>query len=345
MINADGDKVKSPKSMDELDDGSHSCHSEEASTTHEEEDNNRNNQHGKANVSKAHRVEDPSYGPMDTSSWSEEDIDQRSSDHSESRPEHNDDGDRIPECPENDLVPIAAEIQKLGSIDEQPITETKNIPMSGCLSDLQGPSPSEKVSPSERYKPRPYSNLLPARPSLARAFATYDSRPNDDSERKFPKRVSFQQPSRPLYTPPSTSNSSPVSPASSPQLPFRTILAKPPPVSIPPGQYTPLASASTLGSYAFPPISPATRKAYSCLQPACDSSFDDPYDRDRHERQHGIGDPAYSQCPVCRYSRSSGAAVDGGLREHLIAHMYRKHRQEMESKKGDSFDYWARRSE
>ena len=331
--------------MDELNDGSHKRQSEEASITHEEEVNARDDQHANANVSKTHRGEDTSYGPIDISSWSEEDIDQRPSDHNESRPEHNGDGDRVQECPENDIVTIAAEMQKLGSIDEHPNTDTKNIPMSVYLSDLQGPSPSEKVSPSERYKPRPSSNHLPTRPSLTRAFATYDSRPSDESERKFPKRVSFQQAPRPLYTPPSTSNSSPVSPASSPQLPFRSILAKPPPVSIPPGQYTPLASASTSGSYAFPPTPPATRKAYTCLQPACDSSFDDPYDRDRHERQHGIGDPAYSECPVCRYSRSSGAAVDGGLREHLIAHMYRKHRQEMDSKKGDSYDYWARRSE
>ena len=345
MINADGAKVKSPKSVDELNDGSHRRQSEEASITHEEEFNHRDNQHEDAIVSKVHQGEDTSYSPNDIPPWSEEDIDQRPSDHNESRPEHNDDCDRVPECPENEIAPIAAEIQKLGSIDEQPITDTKNIPTSGYPSDSQAPSPLEKVSPSERYKPRPSSNLLPARPSLTRAFATYDSRPSDDSERKSPKRVWFQQAPRPLCTPPSTSNSSPVSPASSPQLPFRTILAKPPPVSIPPGQYTPLASASTSGSYAFPPTPPATRKAYACLQPACDSSFDDPYDRDRHERQHGLGDPAYSECPVCRYSRSSGAAVDGGLREHLIAHMYRKHRQEMESKKGDSYDYWARRSE
>ena len=331
--------------MDELNDGSHRRQSEEASITHEEEVNDRNGQHKNASVSNAEGGEDLSYSPDDISSWSEEDVDQRPSDQNKSRSEHNDDGDQVPEYPENDMVPIAAEIQKLGSIDEHPITGTKNIPMSGYLSDLQGPSPSEKVPPSERYKPRPSSNLLPARPSLTRASTTYDSRPSDDSERKFSKRVSFQQAPRPLYTPPSTSNSSPVSAASSPQLPFRTILAKPPPVSIPPGQYTPLASASTSGSYAFPPTPPATRKAYTCLQPACDSSFDDPYDRDRHERQHGIGDPAYSECPVCRYSRSSGATVDGGLREHLIAHMYRRHRQEMESKKGDSYDYWARRSE
>ena len=331
--------------MDELNDGSHKRQSEEASNTHEEEVNNRNNQRKKTNVSEAHGGEDTSYGPTDISSWSEEDIDQRPSDHNESRSEHNDDGDQVPECPESDIVQIAAEIQKLGSIDEHPITGTKNIPMSGYLSYLPRPSPSEKVPPSERYKPRPSSNLLPARPSLTRASTTYDSRPSDDPERKFPKRVSFQQAPRPLYTPPSTSNSSPVSADSSPQLPSRTILAKPPPVSIPPGQYTPLASASTSGSYAFPQTPLATRKTYTCLQPTCDSSFNDPYDRDRHEGQHGIGDPAYSECPVCRYSRSSDAAVDGGLREHLIAHMYRKHRQEMGSKKGDSYDYWARRSE
>lgn len=331
--------------MDELNDVSHERQSEEALTTLEEEVNNDNHGHENANASKAHEGEDTDCDPPNISSWSEEDIDQRPTDYNKGRSEHDDDDDQVPEYPENEIVPIAAKMQKLASIGEHPITGTKNIPMSEYLPDLPGPSPSEKVSPSERYKPRPSSNPIPARPSLIRASATYDSRPSDDSERKFTKRVSFQQAPRPLCTPPSTSNSSPVSAASSPQLPFRTILAKPPPVSIPPGQYTPLASASTSGSYTFPPTPPATRKTYTCLQPTCDSSFDDPYDRDRHERQHKIGDPAYSTCPVCSNSRSTGAAVDGGLREHLIAHMYRNHRQEMESKKGDSYDYWARRSE
>ena len=321
--------------MDEPNDASHKRQSEEASTTHEEEVNNDNYEHENANVSKAYGGEDTDYGLLNISSWSEEDIDQRPPHHDTSRSEHNDDEDQVPEYPENEIVPIAAELQKLRSIDEHPITGTKNIPVFERLSDLPGPSPSEKVSPSERYKPRPSSNRFPARPSLTRASATYDSRPSDDSERKFPKRVSFQQAPRSLCTPPSTSNSSPVSAASSPQLPFRTILTKPPPVSIPPGQYTPIASASTSGSYAFPPTPPATRKIYTCLQPTCDSFFDDASDRDRHERQHGIGDPAYSAYPVCRNSRSNGTTVDGGLREHLIAHIYRKHRQEMESKKGN----------
>lgn len=234
-------------------------------------------------------------------------------------------------------------MQKLESIDEYPIAGPPNISMSEYVSKFPGPPTPEKLPPSERYKPRPPLNPLLARPSLTRASATYDSRSTDDSERRSSKRVSFEHASTSLCTPPSTSASSPVSPSASPTMPFRNIPTKPPPVSIPPGQYTPITSSSPPpGSCVFPTSPPALPKTYTCLDPTCDASFDHSHDRDRHERQHGIGDPPYSQCPVCRHSRSSGAAVDGGLRELLIAHMHRRHREAMESARGKEHDELGR---
>ena len=220
----------------------------------------------------------------------------------------------------------STEVRKLDSIDEHSSSNPPNILMSEYLSNLPGPPPQERLPPSERYKPRPPLKAVPARPSLTRAPATYDGRPTGDSERKSAKRVSFQRAPTPLYTPPSTTTSSPVSPSASPQLPFRTILAKPPPASIPPGQYTPVASSSPV-SPLFPMAPPTVYRPYTCLDPTCDSTFDHPYDRDRHERRHEIGDPPYSECPVCHHSRSSGAAVEVGLREMLIAHMKRRHKE------------------
>ena len=228
---------------------------------------------------------------------------------------------------ENVSVSTATEDGKLGSIDEHPSTAPTNIPMSEYLSSSQRPPPQEKCAPSERYKPRAPLNVLPARPSLIRASATYDSGSTDDTERKSSKRVSFQQAPTPLYTPPSTTTSSPVSPTASPQLPLRAILTKPPPVSIPPGHYTPIASSSPSECQALPSSPAAAGKTYTCIVPSCDSAFDYPYDRDRHERQqHTIGDPLYSECPVCHHSCSSSAVViHGGFRELLIAHMNRRH--------------------
>ena len=218
-------------------------------------------------------------------------------------------------------APVATRVQKLDSIDKRSSSGPTNISTSECLSDLPGPAHRSKLPPSERYKPRPPINFVPTRPSLSRSSTTCDSRPIDDSERRSLKRVSFQQAPTPLYTPPSTTTSSPVSSSASPRLPFRTTFAKPPAVSIPPGQYTPVASSSSVS-----PSSPTTfRKTYACLEPTCDNSFDHSYDRDRHERQHQIGDPPYSRCPICHHSRSSGAVLDVGLREVLIAHMNRRH--------------------
>ena len=240
--------------------------------------------------------------------------------------DHDDENDQTRNYVENDSAPIATEVGKLGAIDEHPITAPTTIPMSEYLSSSQRPPSQEKISPSERYKPRPALNILPARPSLIRACGTYDSGSTDDAERKSSKRVSFQQSPTALYTPPSTTTSSPISPTASPQLPLRTILAKPPPVSIPPGHYTPIGVSSPSESQASPSSQTASSKIYTCLVPKCDSSFDRPYDRDRHERQqHTIGDPLYSECPVCHHSCSGSAATHGGFRDLLIAHMNRRH--------------------
>lgn len=244
-------------------------------------------------------------------------------DHAANHTEHDDDD--VDDDDQSESEPTATGVQKLESIDEDPSTGHTNIPMSEYLSNLPGSPPQEKLPPSERYKPRPPPNALPTRPSLTRAFATYDGRPTDEFERRSSKRVSFQQAPPPLYTPPSTSTSSPISPSASPQLPLRTILAKPPPVSIPPGQYTPIASLSPSGSCGSPSSPPAAAKPYTCLEPTCDSSFENLCDRDRHERQHGIGEPPYSECPVCHRTRSSSATVPGGLRDLLLAHMDRRH--------------------
>ncbi|CAD6589309.1 MAG: hypothetical protein ASARMPRED_004000 [Alectoria sarmentosa] len=311
----------------------------EASTAPAEQDPDDASEKDDDEVSEAHAEEDTDFAETDISSWSRDEIDQRPPDNTE----HDD--DHFPDYAENESTPIVTEVRKLESIDEHPINGPTNIPMSEYHSNVRGPPPLEKLPPSERYKPRLPLNPLPARPSLTRAFATYDSRSTDDSERKSLKRVSFQQTSTPLCTPPSTCTSSPVSPSASPQMPFRTILAKPPPVSIPPGKYTPIASSSPPGNYVSTSPPAVLRKPYTCLDPNCDSSFDHSYDRDRHEeRQHGIGEPPYSQCPICRHSRSGGAAVDGGLRELLIAHMNRRHREQMESAQRKIYDEVARTS-
>lgn len=247
-------------------------------------------------------------------------------DHAANHMNHDDEDDQTQNYEENDSTPIAPEVGKLGAIDEHPSTASTNLPISEYLSSSQRPLPQEKVSPSERYKPRPALNVLPTRPSLIRACGTYDSGSTDDSERKPCKRVSFQQSPTTLYTPPSAIASSPISPTASPQLPLRTIHAKPPPVSIPPGHYTPIALSSPSESPVSPSSHAATSKVYTCLVPNCDGFFDHPYDRDRHERQqHTIGDPLYSECPVCHHSCSGSAAVHGGFRELLIAHMSRRH--------------------
>ena len=269
------------------------------------------------------------------SSWPGEDIGQRSTDQSPSHVEDEEDNRQALACAENESPPMATEVRKLDSIDEHPSTGPTVIPMSEYFPDVPGVQPQEKLPPSERYKPRPALNLLPSRPSLIRSPATYDSRPTEDFERKSSKRVSFQNAPMPLYTPPSTSTSSPASPSASPRLPMRALFAKPPPVSIPPGQYTPIASSSSSGSHDSPLSTPAPRKYYTCLEPNCGSSFDNPYDRDRHEREHEIGYPPYSECPICHchYSRSGVNTIDGGLRNHLIAHLNRRHLENMEAVK------------
>ena len=223
--------------------------------------------------------------------------------------------------PENEGTPIATEAWKLDSINEHSSSGLSHIPMPEHRSNLQGPLPQEKMPPSERYKPRPSLNIISTRPSLTRASETYDKRPTDDFERKSSKRVSFQQASTPLYTPPSTTTSSPISSSASSQLPLRTIFTKPPPVSMAPGQYTPVASSSPVSPWS----PPGTRKFYTCLEPTCDSSFDYSRERDRHERQHEIGNPPYSECPICHHSRSNEATIEVGLRDTLIAHMKRRH--------------------
>lgn len=246
-------------------------------------------------------------------------------DHTIAHMDHDED-DRSHNYVDTLSLSTATEVENLESIDEHPSTAPTNMPMSEYLSSSQRPAPQERVPPSERYKPRAPLNVLPARPSLIRASATYDSGSTDDTERKSSKRVSFQQAPTPLYTPPSTTTSSPISPTASPQLPLRTILTKPPPVSIPPGHYTPIASSSPSESQVSPSSPAATSQQYTCIVPSCETAFDHPYDRDRHERQqHTIGDPLYSECPVCHHSCSSSVVAHGGFRELLIAHMNRRH--------------------
>ena len=268
----------------------------------------------------AHEEEDDDCAQPSISSWSRQRVGQNASGVAAAGREQ-DDNDPRSDYTQSEDVPIAREGRRSDATDEHANSGPTEIPMSEDLADLPGPPPPEKLPPSERYKPRPPLKLVPARPSLTRASVTYDGRPTEDSERKSSKRVSFQQGATPLYTPPSTTTSSPVSPSASPQLPLRTIFTKPPPVSIPPGQYTPIASSSPVS----PLTPPAARKAYTCLIPACDSSFDHPYDRDRHERQHEIGDPPYSECPICHHLRSGGAIVEVELRDMLIAHINRRH--------------------
>ena len=320
MFRADEDKVKTPGLMDEQLDVCYQPDEGESSSTREERDTDvACEQHGEE-ISKAYGDGDAGCTQPTVCSWSEEKTGQSSPDIATGHTEDVD-NDQSRDYSESEGTLIATESRELSSVDEHPSSGPAEIPMSEYTSKLPGSPPPEKIPPSERYKPRYLLNPAPARPSLTRASATYDSRPNDDSERRSSKRVSFQQPAAPLYTPPSTTTSSPVSPSASPQLPFRIMFAKPPAVSIPPGQYTPIASSSPVS-----PLSPpAARKPYTCLEPTCDSSFDHPYDRDRHERQHDIGDPPYSACPICHHSRSNGAAVEVGLREMLIAHMNRRH--------------------
>ena len=268
-------------------------------------------------VSKANGEGDAECAHSNVSSWSAEGITQISPDLAAGRTETDDNHQH----PDDAGPSIVTEAWKLGSIDEHPGSGLSNIPMPEHRSNLPGPSLQERLPPSERYRPRPPTNIIPTRPSLTRASSTYDKRPTDDFERKSSKRVSFQQASTPLYTPPSTTTSSPISSSASPQLPLRTVFTKPPPVSIAPGQYTPIASSSPVS----PSSPPAIRRPYTCLEPTCDSSFDSSNDRDRHERQHEIGSPPYSECPICHHSRSSVATIEVGLREMLIAHMKRRH--------------------
>lgn len=288
---------------------------EESATPHGEEgtDNDACGEDDKEML-KAHGEGDADHAQSDISSWFGENNGQMPPDVVASHTETND-NDQSRDYTENEGVLIVRKVRKLESISEHPSSDPINAPIPEYPSNSPEPLPQDKLPPSERYKPRPPLNALPVRPSLTRASATYDSRPNDDLERKSSKRVSFQPAPTPLYTPPSTTTSSPDSPSDSPRLPFRTIL------SIPPGQYTPIASSSPVS----PPHPPAARKPYTCLEPTCDSSFDHSYDRDRHERQHEIGNPPYSVCPICHHSRSNGAALDVDMREMLIAHINRRH--------------------
>lgn len=319
-IRANKDEVKTHGRTDEQSDVCDQQDDEEPLATHEEKDvDDACGQHEKG-VLEAHEEEDDDGAQPSISSWSVERTDQNASDVSAADREQ-DDHDQGSDYAQSEGVPIARNVLNNDPIDEDADNGPAKILVSGNLSNLPEPPPPGKIPPSERYKPRTPLQLVPARPSLTRASATYDSRPTDYSDRKSSKRVSFQQAAIPLYTPPSTTTSSPVSPSASPQLPFRTIFTKPPPVNIPPGQYTPIASSSPVS----PLTPPAARKDYTCLVPACDSSFDHPYDRDRHERQHEIGDPPYSECPVCHHLRSGGAAVEVGLRDGLIAHINRRH--------------------
>ena len=320
MIRANEDKVKTPGVTDEQSDACDQQDGLETLTTHEEKVTDYAGGPHDEELLEAHGEEDNDCPQPDISSCSGERIGQRAPDTAAGHTER-DDNDQSPDCAKSAGAPTTRDVRRLDLIDEHSSSGPTKIQVSEYHSNLPEPLPPEKLPPSERYKPRAPLNLVPSRPSLTRASATYDSRSTDDSERKSSKRVSFQQAITPLYTPPSTTTSSPVSPSASPKLPFRTVFSKPPPVNIPPGQYTPIASSTPVS-----PLSPpAVRKPYTCLEPTCDSSFDHPYDRDRHERQHEIGDPPYSECPICHYSRSSGAAVDVGLREMLVAHISRRH--------------------
>lgn len=320
LIRANKDKVKTHGATDEQSDVCDQQDDEEPLTTHEEKDgDDACGQHEK-DVLEAHEEEDDDGAQPSISPWSVKRTGQNASDVSAADREQ-DDHDQGSDYTQSEGVPIARSVLNNDAKDEDADNSPGKILVSGNLPNLPGPPPPGKLPPSERYKPRTPLQLVPARPSLTRASATYDSRPTDDSDRKSSKRVSFQQAAIPLYTPPSTTTSSPVSPSASPQMPFQTIFTKPPPVNIPPGQYTPIASSSPVS----PLTPPAARKAYTCLVPACDSSFDRPYDRDRHERQHEIGDPPYSQCPICHHLRSGSAAVEVGLRDVLIAHINRRH--------------------
>ena len=318
LIRADKYKVKSPGVTDELSDIGEEKDNGESSTTHEKKDTN--DKHDEE-VLQAQGEEDHDCAHPDTSSWSGEGLGQNTLNNAANDTE-DDYNDRIPAYTEEESAPMATDVAKIYTIDEHASSGPTGIPVSEYFSSVPNSPQPEKLPPSERYKPRPLLNLIPARPSLTRAPATYDGRPTEDPERRTSKRVSFQQSAASLYTPPSsTTTSSPVSPSASPQLPFRSVFTKPAPVSIPPGQYTPIASSSPVS-----PLSPpAARRPYACLAPDCDSSFDHPYDRDCHERQHQIGDPAYSQCPICHHSRSKAALVDDGLRDMLIAHIKRRH--------------------
>ena len=318
LTKADGYIVKSPGMTDEQTDISEEKDDGESSTTHEKNDTD--DKHDKEML-QAQGQEDNGCAQPDISSWSGESLDQKTLDIAagHTKDEYN---DQSPVYTENESAPMATDVANIDTTDEHASSGPTKIPVSEYFSNVPEPPQSEKLPPSERYKPRPLLSLNSARPSLTRAPATYDGRPTDDPERKPSKRVSFQPSAASLYTPPSsTTTSSPVSPSASPQLPFRSVFSKPAPVSIPPGQYTPMASSSPVS-----PLSPpAARRPYACLAPDCDSSYDHPYDRDRHERQHQIGDPPYSQCPICHHSRSSAALVDVGLREMLIAHINRRH--------------------
>lgn len=320
VIRADEYQVKTHGATDELSNVCDQQDDDEPLTTHKEKDSDEACGQHEKDVLGAHEGEDDDRAQPSISSWSVDRTGQNVSNASAADREH-DDHDQGSDYTQSEGVPTASSVLDNDAINE----DTGNVPtkilVSGNLSNLPGPPPPERLPPSQRYKPRTPLQLVPARPSLTRAPATYDGRPTDDCDRKSSKRVSFQQAAIPLYTPPSTTTSSPVSPSASPQLPFRTIFKKPPPVNIPPGQYTPIASSSPVS----PLTPPAARKAYTCLVPACDSSFDHPYDRDRHERQHEIGDPPYSECPICHHLRSGGAAVEVGLRDVLIAHINRRH--------------------
>lgn len=320
LIRADEDKVGTHGTTDEQSEFCNQQDDEEPLTTHEEKDKDEACGQHEKDVLEAHEEEDDDRAQPSISSWSVERAGQNILDASAADREQ-DGHDQGSDYIQSEGVPIASNLLKYDAIDEDADNDPTKILVSGNPSNLPGPPPPEKLPPAERYKPRKPLQLVPARPSLTRASATYNGKPTDDSDRKSSKRVSFQQAAISLYTPPSTTTSSPVSPSASPQLPFRTIFTKPPPVNIPPGQYTPIASLSPVS----PLTPPAARKAYTCLVPACDSSFDHPYDRDRHERQHEIGDPPYSECPICHHLRSGGAAIEVGLRDVLIAHINRRH--------------------
>ena len=300
---------------DEGSDANDQQHDGGSVTTQEEKETNE--EYVQDDQKEKHAKEDACCAQADLASSSDESIRKNSSDLAVSHVIPNSDG----RSQEKEDPSAAIKVRKLDLLDDHSNNDTTSIPLSEYPLDLPGLTTQEKLPPSERYKPRPPLNLVPARPSLSRSLSTYDSRPTEDSEKRSSKRVSFQPGPTPLYTPPSTTNSSPVSSSASPQLSLRTISTKPPPVNIPPGQYTPVASSSPVS-----PLSPFTnRKPYTCLKPTCDESFDYPWDRDRHERQHEIGDPPYSQCPICHHSRSGSALVDISLREMLIAHIYRRH--------------------